>query len=129
MREIKFRAWNVQGNEFANPNDLAINLNGKLVTESEWDGEIVEYENHPFVFEQFTGLHDKNGKEIYEGDIVCDKDGHIGEVEYISEHAAFVIREINPHRYNFINCGNQQFISTEIIGNIHENPELLEESK
>ena len=69
---------------------------------------------------QFTGLHDKNGKEIYEGDIIAfrNEKGEItlkGEIYWESRNAKF--SDFSPK--------NQ----VEVIGNIYENPELLEESK
>jgi len=77
---------------------------------------------------QYTGLKDKNGKEIYEGDIISDHVG-IGEVEYVERHAAF---RVNYHDgqakwfYDYFLQGERE--SIEWIGNIYENPELLEDN-
>ena len=68
--------------------------------------------------EQFTGLHDKNGKEIYEGDITKTDAETIGVVIY-GENAHFVNRT-KTGNYDLLYDGR-----FEIIGNIHENSELF----
>ena len=82
---------------------------------------------------QYTGLKDKNGKEIYEGDIL-KTDKFIGVIEYNDIVAAFVVKindsTDNYYHWSFLNEGditrNSQLQYTEKIGNIYENPELLE---
>lgn len=96
-REIKFRAWVVEGNRFAKPGELVLSFNrDRIIT-------------------QFTGLHDKNGKEIYEGDILKRDTGYIFKVE-ISEYSIGPLTKV---------YGYSLHPEDEIIGNIFENPELL----
>jgi hypothetical protein len=107
MREIKFRAFNEKvGMFYQNEKTL---------------GEYFDHYVHPielWKLMQFTGLQDKNGKEIYEGDIV--KEGRSGNcvIEWDVKAAKFVYRTATA------TIGMFSFFG-EVIGNIHENPELL----
>jgi hypothetical protein len=76
---------------------------------------------------QYTGLKDKNGKEIYEGDIIRYGSKWTLAVTYTTAWCAFELQ--NPYREDFADLRHERMKTYEVIGNIHENPDLLEEKK
>ena len=109
MREIKFRAWD----------GLRMTLCGISFNNSNGWLEIPSRS----ILMQFTGLSDKNGKEIWEGDIITGLIGQSHQVSWDEDKCAFVLRKpfdgCLPDK-----CSAAKF--WEVIGNIYENPELLE---
>jgi uncharacterized phage protein (TIGR01671 family) len=75
-------------------------------------------------FQQFTGLHDKEGEPIYEGDLLRRHDGSIDEVYFRADQAQFMVMQRSPDEiaddvlWRFLD-------DYEVVGNIYENPELL----
>ena len=115
MREIKFRAWDVVYKKMIF-SDVMIEINGKLkFTSNVWTNN---HNDYSFKLMQFTGLHDKNGKEIYEGDIFI-QDRYVMVMQYKQDEARFQL-DNNDH------VTSSYFQELEVIGNIYENPELLE---
>lgn len=116
-REIKFRVWD--GKEMVSLS-IAIKRDLVGVQHDKEDGFELEPYYDGVVIMQYTGLKDKNGKEIYEGDVVRTAKGVTQVIAWADYYSAFVA-EIpggdSPYRID---------TSDEIIGNIHENPELLE---
>jgi len=127
MREIKFRVWNEKGEmTYSDDESILIGLNGSLYLDTA--GGLFDLLNHELM--QYTGLKDKNGKEIYEGDVLGGVwgDGYIGWCDKCKSFEYFDITHV------CYSCVGDVFWSEfledegkhEVIGNIHENPELLE---
>jgi len=120
MREIKFRVWD----------SISKKLHGWDVISILPLYEFIHLEH--YTIEQFTGLQDKNGKDIYEGDIVFDQvkgfDKRKSIVEWDSCNPCMVLKRIDNKytfqdlEYDFVKC---DLMTIEVIGNIHENKNLL----
>lgn len=80
---------------------------------------------NPETVGQYTGLKDRNGIKIFEGDIIQNiANGFFGIVKWYDEHAAFVIHGINDNKTYWL--FDNDFSKVRIVGNIYDNPELLE---
>jgi uncharacterized phage protein (TIGR01671 family) len=116
---FKFRAWNRVLKYFAEDLDIRVDLDGSL-----WTGSS-RYTADNFDLTQSTGLKDKNGVLIFEGDVLGHNNADsVYVVEWRQGCCGFVAQIPEGNRFDhFIHCGEWQYM--EIIGNIHENPELL----
>jgi uncharacterized phage protein (TIGR01671 family) len=111
--------------------DVEINLDGEAFIAKYYEYESASYLDNELVLLPSTGLKDKHGKEIYEGDVVKDKFNDVFEVIYLVDFAAFGMEEIGNRTYiNFLGrifTEDKDYYDWEVIGNIYENKELLQE--
>lgn len=135
MREILFRGKRLDNGDWV---EGMLTAQGKKIAQI---GTFSDYGTHiccnssyaviPETVEPYTGLTDKNGTKIFEGDILCEcppmnKTAYIGYVAYDDELAVWRFMIKNDTRYNGVLLGSYSN-SYKIIGNIHDNPELLKE--
>ena len=117
MRQIKFRAWHEEGQEMVNFN------NYKLRTDEYQRAHLAALMDGQYgdVLMQYTGLKDVDGKYIFEGDIVAWL-GAICYIKWEDSDASFMAVE----KYeSWAESGQEWANSCLVIGNIHQNPELL----
>ena len=117
MREIKFRAWDKREHRMM----MYIQIPAPCMSESDL-----------WILMQYTGLKDKNGKEIYEGDVVktftvtggkLQEDKGLQEIHWWNSGFCRGIKDVQGLPLWWLDKDTQKF---EVVGNIYENPELLE---
>ena len=123
MREILFRAKRTDNGEWCEgylSKSRDENKHLKLCIDHEEQGVMCSSIVIPETVEQYTGLTDKNGKKIFEGDIVRLDGTEISQIRYCEG----VYRLCNEDGYYGVSVHNHHSY-VEVIGNIHDNPELL----
>ena len=113
MRIIKFRAWSESIHIFYETNETMSMLHSIAIKEESFDS---------VVFEQFTGLLDRNGKEIFEGDIL--RFNVVSDYYQPAKTDQTGVVEFKYGSYSFGSWCSIWCHELKIIGNIHENPEL-----
>ena len=125
MREYKFRAWDKENKEMIPWERLHIEFEGGFTTIWIPENKAVKKALLDFELMQFTGLYDKNGKEIYEGDLVQVLDYTSWEglykVVWDEESLMYVLEDAYGDKEKM--CEFEHYL---VRGNIYENPELLD---
>jgi uncharacterized phage protein (TIGR01671 family) len=121
MRPIKFRAWDTSDRIWLDASNNRLTLDGSsLLDANGWPWAIPGR----VIIEQFTGLHDKNGREIYEGDVLQLDETYPKRLKavvvFVDGAFKFEWQDNKVTRYS--PTGLEDFY---VIGNVHENPELM----
>lgn len=116
MREIKFRAWDKENKIMQNVNGINF-LHNFVETYNADEAQEEYFDLDDCELMRYTGLKDRNGNEIYEGDILSNDEEYYKVVFEIASYRA----EIEEYSLDLIDVAH----CCEVIGNIYENPELL----
>ncbi|HFZ4412038.1 TPA: YopX family protein [Streptococcus pneumoniae] len=130
----KYRAWKKAGKELGRVGQITFELDGS-VSHVLFKGKFLDF-NVPIneiILMQSTGLVDRDGKEIFEGDILCDE-GIEQESEFVYVTVSYregmwVCDQITDELCGYGGALNEFNNDYSIIGNIYENPELLEDKE
>ena len=127
MRDIKFRCWDTENKQMLKVQELDFEdtfYGGRLSIRTDQYNDYFDIED--MILMQYTGLKDKNGKEIYEGDIVyIMPEDERGIIRWDNETARYVVIYDNI----ISDFDNWYGKDLEVIGNEFDNPELLEEGE
>ncbi len=133
-REIIFRGKIIDNGEWAygslvveeDKYYISLNINDNIKRD---DYDVYMLEVIPKTVGQYTGLHDENGEEIYEGDIVKVNGEIIAEVIWENDYLGYFLYANEENSIDSFENGEQPLYdywgSIEVIGNIYDNPELL----
>ncbi len=133
MKEIKFRAWDKIFNKWIHPSQVQLSGTGIVTIQDENLDYLIDNDHKQAEIVFYTGLKDKNGTEIYEGDKVKlgvlpteeEPEEEIHTAEVMFSKGQFWITHYGFPLKSYA-CNDKCFI--EVIGNIYENPELLKEA-
>ncbi len=118
MREIKFRVWNID--EYISLNKAVHDDIVVIQQPSSSNDSLIEINWEGVELEQFTGMHDKYGVPIYEGDVLIEENNRYWLVSFLDGR---FIAHVPGTIYNFVDLDDYQF---SVVGNIHQHAHLLE---
>ena len=128
-REIKFRGKRLSTREWVygsliqwKDGDATICAN-----ESENNNVLIKHDVNPDTVGQYTGLKDRSGQDVYEGDLLRTSEGNIMIAEWVG--SGIITRCLTPTYDGMMNTNRYAFPVSEKIGNIYDNPDLLEDGK
>ena len=137
MREIKFRIWDKENNKYVkyisdenlNEYEASISVDGFLSFSRETQYGVDYYEDEynikdRFIIEQYTGLKDIDGNEIYENDYLIDDDGELHRIDFDDVHGGYVFWEQKKGDFDTcVGCLELSPEYTQIVGNLMEGPD------
>lgn len=125
MKRLKFRLWDTKDRRWhMHPKNIAVTGEGNLIKRVMFEGW---QETEGYIPSQYIGLEDSKGKEIYEGDILKTNYELTLEIVYSQRHSAFMCKRSDDSGESLRYCYDALYLGWhEVVGNIFENPELLE---
>ena len=116
-RIIKFRAWDSNKDRMIVGNIISVNEDGVII----YDREYATWRNSSYIPLQFTGLKDKNGVDIFEGDLIEYRENWLESESGLDER---FVHEVKWSGTGWIINNHGSNKKVKVIGNIYENPEL-----